>query len=182
MTTTKTTEELEKAKFYLEEAHRYYDSVNDVRRKLDDKIHNFIVLSGVLVNVTLGLALIFLEKNINNSTLWFLLIAVSLYLVVIIVGLTNYRPLSIRARDIKKVIEKFEKGDKEFELLEPMQHLAWNLSRDAEENEVSVSKKARYFEMMLIVFGIGIFFLVLAIASLAFGANLQTNLSGNLTS
>ena len=180
---TSTTEQLEKARFYLEEAHRYFDIVNDARRKIDDKINNFIALSGVLVNVTLGLALLFPGQKNSITTLWLLFVSVVLYLVVIVIGLISYRPAKIITRDIKGIIEKFENAGSETQLFEPIQHLAWNLSRDAEENRKGVSKKAKSFRIMLVVFGIGIFFLAIALGSLALTSTLTVNPNvGNFTS
>jgi hypothetical protein len=142
---TMTTDRLEKAKFYLEEAHRYFDFVMESRRKLDEKINNFIALSGVLVNVTIGLAIILLGKVGGTSTLSLLLVSVILYLVVIGIGLAFYKPIEVKVRDIRKVISLYEGEGKNSELFEPVEHLAWNLCRSAEKNEKALSKKGFAF-------------------------------------
>jgi hypothetical protein len=175
-----TTERLEKAKFYLDEAHKYFDTINEARRKLDDKISNFIALSGVLVNVTVGLAILFLGKVGSLTTLVLLLVSVILYLVVIGLGLVFYRPANLRVRDIRKVIQKFDGEEKTSELFEPIEHLAMNLSHDAQRNQQILSVKARAFRIMLLIFGIAILFLVVTLASLGYNNTLITN-SGNYT-
>jgi uncharacterized membrane protein len=142
--------------------------VNDARRKLDDKINNFIALSGVLVNAILGLAIIFLDKN-DGTTLWLLLVSVILYLIVIATGLFSYRPVKFNAISIKNVIKKFE-VDSSSQLVEPIEHLAWNLSKNADINVKILERKGGAFRLMLLMFGLAVFFLVLALATLGINA------------
>ena len=162
------TNELEKAKFYLKEAHSFFDLVNETRRRIDEKIFNMIVVAGVLINLVAGLAYVFIEQKIilEQYTFLFLTCSVVLYLIVTVFGLIAYRPTGIVARDIRRVIEKYEKGEEESEPIPPMQHLAWNLSRDAEENQKSVLRKAVWFRRMLIAFAIGLGFLIIAFVSI----------------
>jgi hypothetical protein len=131
-----------------------------------------IVLSGVLVNIVFGLGFFLFEQEIMRRTsyaLWALVFSASSYLLVTIMGLRFYRPQEIGSRDIKKVIEKYEKNETESILLSPIQHVAWNLSRDAETNSQIAINKGNRFRLMLIVFAIGLIFLVFALGLLAFG-------------
>jgi hypothetical protein len=180
MVTKKTTERLEKARFYLDEAHQYYNFIIEARRKLDDKINNFIALSGVLVNVTIGLAIVLIGKTESLTTLCLLLVSVILYLAVIGIGLAFYRPTQLKVRDIRKIISEFDGEGKNSELFEPIEHMAWNLCRDGEKNEKTLSRKGGAFRIMLAIFGVAIFFLVLALASIGYNATLIPN-SGNFT-
>lgn len=152
--------------------------VNDARRKLDDKINSFIALSGVLVNATLGLAIIFLDKN-SSTTLWLLLVSVTLYLVVIAIGLYSYRPVKFNAISTKRVIKEFE-VDNSSELVEPIEHMAWNLSKNADINVKILGRKGGAFRIMLLVFGLAIFFLVIALATLGINASWSQPI-GNFT-
>jgi ammonia channel protein AmtB len=161
-----TTERLNKAKFYLDEAHRYFDIVNEARRKLDEKINNFIALCGVLVNVIVGLAIFYIGEAESKTTLYLLLVSVALYLVVIAIGLISYRPFKFKIRGTKAVIEKFDGEGKSSELFEPIEHLAWNLSHDAEINEETLRKKALAFRVMLVFFAVAILFLAIALVSI----------------
>jgi len=162
------TNELEKAKFYLKEAHFFFDLINETRRRTDEKIFNMIVVSGVLINLVFGLTYFLIEQKIilEQCTFLFLACSVVSYLIVTVFGLIAYRPTDILARDIRKVIEKYEKGEEESEPVSPMQHLAWNLSRDAEENQKAVLRKAVWFRRMLIAFAIGLGFLTIAFVSI----------------
>ncbi len=84
---------MKKARFYLEESHRFFDSVNEVRRKLDDKIHNMIILSGVLTNIVFGLLYFSIEQKIITNPCtqkWFFFTALA-YLIVAIIGIFVYR-------------------------------------------------------------------------------------------
>lgn len=62
------TTELEKAKFYLGEAHAFFDFMNETRRKIDDKIYNMITLSGALITIVFGvISLTSDQKNCYDS-------------------------------------------------------------------------------------------------------------------
>jgi hypothetical protein len=162
------TNELEKAKFYLDEAHRYFDATSEARRKLDEKIYNVIALSGVLVNLIFGLSYFFIEQKIvlRSPTFWLLGFSIVSYLIAVLIGLYAYRPTDIFVRDIKEVIKKYEKSEQESELVSPIQHLAWNISRDAEDNQKAISTKGICLQLMLIAFFVGLVFLLFAFLSL----------------
>lgn len=163
--------DLEKAKFYLEETHAFYNLVLETRRKLDEKILNMIVLSGVLINVVVGLAYFLVEQNATRTpnVIWLLFASVVSYFGIIVIGLISYRPRDIVARNIRKVIEKYEKGEQSSETVSPIQHVAWNLSRDAEKNFGITKEKGFRLQLMLFIFAIGLAFLVVALFYLAYG-------------
>jgi hypothetical protein len=162
------TNELEKAKFYLGEAHAYFDFVNETRRKIDDKIYNMITLSGVLITIVFG-AMSFVTGQkiaITQSTLDFSIISGCSFLVAVMFGVIAYRPCNIYTRDIKAVINKYELGKEEYNLESPIRHMAWNLSKDAEINAEIARGKGNWLNGMLSLFFIGLAFLILTLASL----------------
>lgn len=167
--TTMMMNELEKAKFYLDEAHSYFDFMNETRRKMDDKIYNMITLSGVLITIVFGIMSFFTEQKIDMklSTLGFSIASGCLFLVAVMFGLIAYRPHNIPTRDINAVIEKYELGKEEYELKSPIRHIAWNLSKDAQANAYIVKGKGKWFRRMLWVFLIGLAFLIIALGTLA---------------
>lgn len=164
-------DDLEKAKLYLDEAHKYFDFVHETRRRIDEKIYNMIVLSGVLINVVFGLGYFLIQQGVVKSPyiMWLLVFSVFSYFIVTMIGLFSYRPQNVDSRDLKKVIEKYENGEKETELIAPIQHLAWNLSRDAENNNATVIRKAKSFQTMLCTFAFGLILLIVALGFLAYG-------------
>ena len=165
-------DELKKARFYLQEAHIFFDSTLDARRKLDNKTYNMIVFSSILLNLIFGLTYFLIEKQIilTQCTKIALLGSADSYLVAIVFGLLAYRPTSIVTRDIQGLIKIYEKDETktESELVFPIQDLAWNLSRDAIENKERFTKKAFLLQLMLICFFIGLAFLTFALGSLLF--------------
>lgn len=162
-------ESLEKADLYLKEAHIDFDFVHSVRRRIDDKIHNMIVLSGVLVNLLLGLAYFLFERNlIKQYTLSSLSTSMLLYFLVVVVGLASYEPLDVSTVGVKEVIKEFEKKNSKTDLLSVKQALAYNISCDAQKNQEIIIKKAKRFHTMSIVFAFGLLSLFVALISLAF--------------
>lgn len=162
------TDELEKAKFYVGEAHTYFDFMNEARRKLDDKIYNMITLSGVLITIVFG-AMTFVNQRttaMTPITIGFSAISACSFLIAVIFGLIAYKPSNIPTRDISAVIEKYELGKEEFELESPIQHIAWNLSKDANMNADIAKRKGKWFRRMLYTFFFGLAFLIVALVSL----------------
>jgi len=162
---------IEKAKLYLEEAHAFFDFTNETRKKIDDKIHNMIALSAVLVNILFGAGYFLVQEHINRtqSTLLLLVFSTLSYFTVIVIGIINYSPVKIAARNIKKVIQQYELGEIEYQFAAPYQHIAWNLSKDAEENSRKIDHKAYWLRIMMFVFMSGIAFLIFALGLLVFG-------------
>jgi hypothetical protein len=163
------TTELEKARFYLGEAHAFFDFMNETRRKIDDKIYNMITLSGALITIVFG-AITFAGNQkiaVNLSILGFSVLSGCSFLVAIAFGLIAYKPCNIPTRDVKKVIEKYELGEQESALESPMRHIAWNLSHDAEMNVDIVKQKGIWFRRMLYAFFIGLACLIVGLGLMA---------------
>lgn len=167
----KKNEKLEKAKFYLKEAHTFFSFVQETRRKVDEKIINMILLSGTLINIVVGLGYFSAQQNLVKSpyAIWLLVASASLYLITAIIGIILYRPQQSVTRNIRQVIEKYEKGEEDSEFVSPIKHLAWNLSRDAETNSQIADQKAKGLQIMLTIFAIGLAFLIGALMLLAYG-------------
>lgn len=162
-------EDLEKAELYLKEAHTEFDFIHEVRKKLDDKISNMIVLSGVLVNLLFGLGYFLYERQITAySTLCLVILSLLSYLTVTIIGLVYYNPLKIQARSTQKVMEKYEEVGKKGKLQTVKLHIAYNLSLDSRENQKAITKKLYGLRMMLYAFTSGLFFIMFALISIFF--------------
>lgn len=160
--------ELKKAELYLKESHRFFDFVHEVRRKIDEKIHNMIVLSTVLANITFGLGSLLVEARMIRS-LWIaipLLFSIGLYFIVALIGILVYQPSDVATRNIRRIIDKFEKNQNNTKLLTVVQYLAYNLSCDAERNQEFVIRKTRCFKIMLSMLVVGVASLVVALAFL----------------
>jgi hypothetical protein len=166
-----TNERLEKAKFYLKEAHALFDFVQETRRKVDEKTLNVILLSGTLINIVVGLGYFSAKQNVVNSpyAIWLLVASACLYLVTAIIGIILYRPQDSVTRNIREVIKKYEQEEQESELALPIEHLAWNLSSDAQRNSEIINQKAKGLMAMLITFAVGLAFLIGALVLLACG-------------
>ena len=162
------TNELEKAKFYLGEAHAFFNFMNETRRKIDDKIYNMITLSGVLITIVFGVMSLIVEQKIAITPypLAFSIVSGCSFLLAVMFGLIAYKPSNIATRKIRIVIKEYELGKEEYELESPMRHIAWNLSRDAEMNEEIVKRKGKWFRRMLWMFLIGLAFLIVALGLL----------------
>jgi hypothetical protein len=165
------TAELEKAKFYLDEAHTFFDFMNETRRKIDDKIYNMITLSGALITIVFGIMSFVIGQKVTIApvSLAFSVISSCFFLMAVMFGLIAYKPVNISTRNIVTVIEKYEKGATEYELESPVRHIAWNLSQDAGKNEDIVKRKGKWFRCMLGMFFVGLAFLIVALGLLLCG-------------
>jgi len=162
------TSELEKDRVYLEEARAFFNFSNEVRRRIDDKIHNMLVLSGILITILFGLGYFLIQQEVVRMpyTFWLLMLSALSYFATMIIGLIFYRPLNVATRNIRKVIQKYEKSEADYPPSAPIQHIAWNLSLDAEMNQKIVTRKAYWLKIMLLLFTLGIVFLIIALGLL----------------
>ena len=163
------TTELEKARFYLGEAHAFFDFMNEARRKLDDKIYNMITLSGALITIVFGVITFagYQKIVVSPSVLGFSVVSSCLFLLAIMFGLIAYKPCNIPTRDIRTVIKKYELEEQESALESPMRHIAWNLSLDAEMNVDIAKRKGIWFRRMLYAFFIGLACLIVGLGLMA---------------
>jgi len=160
-------EDLEKADFFLKESHKFFDSLYEQRKRLDDKIHNMIVLSSVLTTITFGLSYFIIERNLLNKNMWLpaalLVFSVVLYCLVAFIGICTYDPTMVYFRSSKKMIEEYDLYEDQNEnILTIMRRIAWNLSRDAEENREINMKKAKDLKKMLYLLFLGVSLLMVA--------------------
>ena len=74
-----------------------------------------------------------------------------------------------RGFSARKVIEEYEKGEERSDTVSPIQHVAWNLNRDAGENYKITKEKGFGLQLMLVIFAIGLVFLIGALFCIACG-------------
>jgi len=153
---------------------RTYLSQYDLREKLDNKLHNFVTITGTIATLSIGIALFVFDKiSMSNPYHNHLVVTFLIYLILfvgaLIIGLRGYKPTKYTwyPNDSVKLIEEYRKLPTERQVIRKAigsYAKAANLNKDINAQKSQTCNKVFWlFILGILVMTIFSFFMILAL-------------------
>jgi glucan phosphoethanolaminetransferase (alkaline phosphatase superfamily) len=161
-------ERLKKALFVLRLSSQSYEQINISRREIDRKVHDILVLTATMSTlfVTIFYYLLSSQNLIvvyRTAYLTFFLAGITMFLLVILLGVFAYRPWSLTLLNASTFTTK--NVSKPY--LDQVKIAVTNIVDMTKKNRGRLEAKAGSYRLMVVLLMLGVTFLVIGFALLA---------------